>query len=510
MPGEGAELELRGITTRFPGVLANDRVDLTVRSGDIHAIVGENGAGKSTLMSVIYGLVQPDEGEILLRGEPVRFSSPTDAIRAGLGMVHQSFQLFPTLTVAQNVVFGSEPRRFGIVDRERARQEVAGLAAEYGLAVDPGAVVEDLAVGIKQRIEILKALYRDARVLILDEPTAVLAPQERDGLFAVMRRLRERGHTILFITHKLDEVLAVSDRITVLRDGRSVAELVTSETDRETITRHMIGRELVAGRRAPAADAGAVRLEVRDLRVEGEHGRAEVDRVDLTVRSGEILGIAGIAGNGQGALVGAIAGGVSIAGGSIVLDGRELAGLTVAQRRAAGLAYIPEDRHRVGTAASASTAQNLLMGSQRRTGMQRRGWLRTAAVADHARDLVDRYRIRVAGPDVPVGTLSGGNLQKVVVARELEQDPIVLVAEQPTRGVDVGSIEFIHARLLEARDRGMAILLISSELWELRSLSTRILVMYEGGLAGPFDPDATDELTLGLHMTGRADEEVRV
>lgn len=509
MPGDGVELELRGITTRFPGVLANDRVDLTVRSGEIHAIVGENGAGKSTLMSVVYGLVQPDEGEIRLRGEPVRFATPTDAIRSGLGMVHQSFQLFPTLTVAQNVVFGAEPRRLGVIDRDRARREVADLAAEYGLSVDPDAIVEDLAVGIKQRIEILKALYRDARVLILDEPTAVLAPQERDGLFTVMRRLRERGHTILFITHKLDEVLAVSDRITVLRDGRAVADLVTAETDRETITRHMIGRELVAGSRAHANTPGTVRLEVRDLRVEDADGRAEVDGVELTLRAGEILGIAGIAGNGQGPLVGAITGGVVPTSGSIRIDGRELTGLTVAQRRAEGLAYIPEDRHRVGTAASASTAQNLLMGSQRSARMQRRGWLRTGPVHDHAVDLVRRYGIRVAGPDVPVGTLSGGNLQKVVVARELEQDPVVLIAEQPTRGVDVGSIEFIHGRLLEARDRGMAILLVSSELWELRSLSTRILVLYEGRLAGPFDPDETDELTLGLHMTGRADAQVR-
>ncbi len=502
------ELELRGITTRFPGVLANDRVDLSVRAGDIHAIVGENGAGKSTLMSVLYGLVQPDEGEIVLRGTPVRFSSPTDAIRVGLGMVHQSFQLFPTLTVAQNVVFGSEPRRFGVVDRRRARGEVAALAEEYGLAIDPDAVVEELPVGVKQRIEILKALYREARILILDEPTAVLAPQERDGLFTVMRRLRERGHTILFITHKLDEVLAVSDRVTVLRDGRAVAHLVTAETDRETITRHMIGRELIAGRRAPSRTPGEVRLEVRGLRVEDAGGRAEVDDVDLTVRAGEILGIAGVAGNGQGALVRAITGNVATTAGTIRLDGRELAGLTVARRRGAGLAYIPEDRHRVGTAASASTSQNLLMGAQRRAAMQRRGWLRTAAVAEHARTLIDRYDIRVAGPSTAVGTLSGGNLQKVVVARELEKDPVLLIAEQPTRGVDVGSIEFIHGRLLEARDRGMAILLVSSELWELTALSTRILVMFDGRLTGPFDPDTTDELTLGLHMTGRASTEV--
>jgi general nucleoside transport system ATP-binding protein len=498
----GTELELRGITKRYPGVLANDRVDLTVRGGDIHAIVGENGAGKTTLMSILYGLIPPDEGRILVRGQPVNFDSPRDAIRAGLGMVHQAFKLFPSLTVAENVVYRDEPRRFGLIDRKRADALVGGLAHEYGLSVDPRARVDDLPVGVLQRVEILKALYRDARVLILDEPTAVLAPQERDGLFTVLRRLREGGHTIVFITHKLGEVLAISDRVTVLRDGRAVAELVTAETDQRTITRHMTGRDVAFTVRPDHARVGAPRLHVEGLRIDRAGERPAVQDVTLTVHAGEIVGIAGIAGNGQNELVETITGLRTPDGGRIVIDGTDVSAATVAARRAAGLAYIPEDRHRVGTAGGGSTRDNLLMGFQRGEAFQRRRWLKRDAVDAHATRLIDDYGIRVSGPDTTVGTLSGGNLQKVVVARELEHDPAVLVAEQPTRGVDVGAIEFIHEQLVAARDADCAVLLLSAELWELLALSTRILVIFEGRIVAELDPVTTDELTVGWHMTG--------
>ena len=505
--GATTELELAGITKRFPGVVANDGVDLSVRTGEIHAIVGENGAGKTTLMSILYGLLQPDEGRIVVEGREVHFHSPQDAIAAGLGMVHQAFKLFPSMTVADNVVYGSEPRRFGLVDRRRAVSLVRDLAEEYGLAVDPTAVVEELPVGVLQRVEILKALYRDARVLILDEPTAVLAPQERDGLFRVLRRLRDGGHTILFITHKLGEVMELCDRVTVLRDGRSVAVLEVAATDRRTITHHMTGREVHIGERAPAGTPGEVRLRVDGLTVHGPHTLPLVDDVSLTVAGGEIVGVAAIAGNGQNELIEAIAGLRHADRGRISVDGTDLATRSVQERRAGGLAYIPEDRHRVGTAGSGSVRDNLLMGYQRQTGFQRRRWLRQDAVTEHATRLIDDYRIRVASHQTSVGTLSGGNLQKVVVAREVEHDPAVLIAEQPTRGVDVGAIEFIHARLLEARDAGSAVLLVSAELWELLALSTRIIVLFEGRVVAELDPEDTDELTLGWHMTGGGEHE---
>jgi general nucleoside transport system ATP-binding protein len=496
------ELELRGITKRYPGVIANDGVDLSVRTGEIHAIVGENGAGKTTLMSILYGLIPPDEGEIVVQGEHVHFASPLDAIRAGLGMVHQAFKLFPSLSVAENVVYRDEPRRFGLVDRRRAEQLVADLALEYGLHVDPAAKVDELPVGVLQRVEILKALYRDARVLILDEPTAVLTPQERDGLFTVLRRLREGGHTIIFITHKLHEVMALCDRVTVLRDGRSVAVLDTATTDRRTITHHMTGRDVSLGERAPATEVGGPRLEVSGLRIEGGHGLPVVDDVDLTVRHREILGIAAIAGNGQNELVEAIVGLRHVDRGRVVVDGHDITDASVRERREAGVAYIPEDRHRVATAGAGTTRENLFMGYQRHDVFQQRGWLKRDAVKRHAARLIDDYGIRVASQDTPVGTLSGGNLQKVVAAREIEHAPAVLIAEQPTRGVDVGAIEFIHARLLAARDAGSAIVLISAELWELLALSTRIVVLFEGRRVGEFDPEVADEVTLGLHMTG--------
>ncbi|MFP5333500.1 MAG: ABC transporter ATP-binding protein [Acidimicrobiia bacterium] len=496
------ELELRRITKRFPGVVANDAVDLTVRSGEIHAIVGENGAGKTTLMSMLYGLFPPDEGEILVRGEPVHFHSARDAIDAGLGMVHQAFKLFPTLTVAENVVFRDEPTRRGMIDREASRTRVAELARTYGLAVDPSAVVETLPVGVLQRVEILKALYRDARILILDEPTAVLTPQERDMLFDVIRRLRDAGRTILFITHKPGEVMAVSDRVTVLRNGRSVAELVTSETSPAEITRHMVGRDVELDRRAQAHQAGDTVLSVDGLTVLGEHDRVVVDDVSFCVRAGEIVGVAGVAGNGQTEMIEALAGLRQAERGQVKLAGSDITHADVATRRRRGLAYVPEDRHLVGATHHGTVWENLMMGHHREAEISRRGWFRFDGVRQVASALVERFAIKASSVSTSAATLSGGNLQKLVVAREMAYEAPLLIAEQPTRGVDIGAIEFIHRQLLNYRDAGGALLLVSAELSEILALSTRVLVMFEGRVVAELDPARVDEQEIGRYMTG--------
>jgi simple sugar transport system ATP-binding protein len=502
------ELELRGITKRYPGVLANDAVNLAVRPAEIHAIVGENGAGKTTLMSLLYGLFPPDEGEIIIRGESVRFSSALDAIAAGLGMVHQSFKLFPTLSVADNVVFRQEPSRRGLIDRAASVARVQDLADRYGLAVDPDAVVEDLPVGVLQRVEILKALYRDAQVLILDEPTAVLTPQERDKLFEVIKRLRHAGRTILFITHKLGEVMAISDRVTVLRNGRSVADLVTAQTDPAEITRHMTGRAVDLAWRAPLREPDQVVLGVKGLTAMGGHGRPAVEGATFEVHSGEIVGVAGVAGNGQSELVEALCGLRETEAGSVVLSGKDITGADVASRRAAGLAYIPEDRYGVGTTKQASVADNLLMGHHHRPDIQQRGWFDRGAVARLTRRLVEVFGIKVGSASSPVSNLSGGNLQKVVVAREMEHGTPLLIAEQPTRGLDIGAIEFVHGQLVEYRDQGGAVLMVSAELSEILALSTRILVMFEGRIVATLDPRSVAEPQIGLYMTGAHQEAV--
>ncbi|MGH8959183.1 MAG: ABC transporter ATP-binding protein [Acidimicrobiia bacterium] len=495
-------LELRGISKSFPGVRANDDVDLAVRRGDIHAIVGENGAGKTTLMSILYGLTSPDSGEIVIGGRNVHFNSALDAIAAGLGMVHQAFKLFPTMTVAENVVFRNEPRRGFLLDRDEAAERVRALGSDYGLVVDPRARIEDLPVGVLQRVEILKALYRDAQVLILDEPTAVLTPQERDNLFVTLRRLKERGRTVIFITHKLAEVMAVSDRVTVLRGGRAIAHLDTASTSPAEMSRLMTGRNVDLDRRPPPSAVGAPVLTVADLTVRDENGFVQVDDVSFQVRSGEILGVAAVAGNGQHELIEAICGLRTPDRGSIVVGGREVATADMAATRESGLAYIPEDRHRVGTAAGGEVWANLVMGFQRLERFRRGRFIRRAEVDAHARRIVADYDVRVSGPEVSAATLSGGNLQKVVVGREMSHAAPLLVAEQPTRGVDVGAIEFLHRQLVDYRDQGGGVLLVSAELWELLALSTRIVVMYEGRIVADLDPGETDEAELGFFMTG--------
>ncbi|MGH8925841.1 MAG: ABC transporter ATP-binding protein [Acidimicrobiia bacterium] len=495
-------LELRGISKSFPGVRANDDVDLEVRKGEIHAIVGENGAGKTTLMSILYGLTSPDAGEIMVDGQSVRFTSALDAIAAGLGMVHQAFKLFPTMTVAENVVFRNEPRHGIFLDREEAAERVRALGSEYGLAVDPQARIEDLPVGVLQRVEILKALYRDAQVLILDEPTAVLTPQERDNLFVTLRRLKERGRTVIFITHKLAEVMAVSDRVTVLRAGRAVAHLDTASTSPAEMSRLMTGRTVDLDSRPPPSNLGAPVLTVAHLTVRDEHGFARVDDVSFEVRSGEILGVAAVAGNGQHELIEAICGLRSPDQGSIAVGERDVATADIATTRQSGLAYIPEDRHRVGTAAGGEVWANLVMGFQRLKRFRRGRFIRRAEVEEHARRIIADYDVRVSGPDVSAHTLSGGNLQKVVVGREMSHAAPLLVAEQPTRGVDVGAIEFFHRQLVDYRDKGGGVLLLSAELRELLALSGRMVVMYEGRIVAELDPAETDEAELGFFMTG--------
>ena len=496
------ELELRSITKRYPGVVANDAIDVTVHAGEVHAIVGENGAGKSTLMSILYGLVTPDEGQILVRGEPVRFRSPLDAIDAGLGMVHQSFQLFPTMTVAENVVYGREPRRGPFIDRAAARRSVADLADRFGLGVDVDERVENLGVGALQRVEILKVLHRDARVLILDEPTAVLTPQERDALFDVVGQLRDTGRTILFITHKLNEVVEISDRVTVLRRGRVVDEMLVADTTPAEMSLAMTGRNVDTGRRRPGHAVGERVLHVEGLDVDDADGVRRVSDVDLDVAAGEIVGIAGVTGSGQNELVEALIGLRAAAGGVIRLGDVDLGPLGVRERRDAGLSFVPEDRHRVGSAGGCSTSENLLMGYQWHDRFQRRQWLRRSAVTEHAERLIRDFDIKVSSADQHVRDLSGGNLQKVVVAREMTHDGSVLVVEQPTRGVDIGAIEFIHGQIVDQRDAGRAVVLVSTELGEILALSTRIFVMFGGRIVAELDPNDVDEVEIGLYMTG--------
>jgi general nucleoside transport system ATP-binding protein len=500
------ELEAVGVVKRYGSVLANDGVDLSVERGEIHAVMGENGAGKSTLMSILYGLQQPDAGVIRLRGEETRFRSPLDAIAHGMGMVHQAFKLFNSLTVWENIVFGREPRRGPFIDRRAARATVAELAAARGLVVDPDAVLGRLSVGVRQRVEILKALYRDARILILDEPTAVLTPQERDGLFAVMRRLVGEERTILFVTHKLHEVMAITDRVTVLRDGRVVERMKTRETTARDIVRAMTGRSVSLRVDKAPAHPGPPLLEATDLTVASPSGRRLVDKASFAVRAGEIVGVAGVAGNGQTELVEALVGLRSLDGGGVRIGGRDVSAADVSARRDAGFAWIPEDRASVGSALPASAADNLAMGFHRAPPLARRGFIDGAAVVARARALIEKFGVRIVGPQAPAGSLSGGNLQKLVVARELSHEAPALIAEQPTRGVDVGATEFIHGRLVAERDAGRAVLLVSAELGEVLALSDRILVMYEGRILAETPQAEADEATLGLLMAGRTPE----
>ncbi|QKJ20070.1 ABC transporter ATP-binding protein [Microbacterium hominis] len=501
------KLELRGITKRFGSLTANDHIDLVVEPGEIHALLGENGAGKSTLMNVLYGLYQADEGDILLGDEVQHFRGPGDAMAAGIGMVHQHFMLIPVFTVAENVMLGHESTKaLGALDLAKARQHVRDVADRFGFQVDPDALVGDLPVGVQQRVEIIKALSRDAKVLVFDEPTAVLTPQETDELMGIMRQLRDEGTSIVFITHKLREVREVADRITVIRLGKVVGEAEPTASNAE-LASLMVGRavELTVQKEPPQVRDGG--LQIKDLRVLTAEGTVVVDGVSFDVRPGEVLAVAGVQGNGQTELVEAIVGLAERVTGSISLDGTELVGKTVRGILDEGVGFVPEDRTEDGLVGAFSVAENLILDRSGDSAFVRGGTIRRALLDDFARARIEEYDIRTQGPDVPAGTLSGGNQQKVVIAREMSRDLKLLVAAQPTRGVDVGSIEFIHTRIVETRDAGIPVVVVSTELDEVAALADRIVVMYRGGIVG-IVPGDTPRDVLGLMMAGeRPDSE---
>ena len=496
------KLELRGITKRFGNLVANDNIDLVVEPGEIHCLLGENGAGKSTLMNVLYGLYTADEGEVLLDGVVQHFTGPGDAMAAGIGMVHQHFMLIPVFTVAENVMLGHEQTLSGgRLDLAAARERVGEIAARFGFHVDPDALIEDLPVGVQQRVEIIKALSRDAKVLIFDEPTAVLTPQETDELMAIMRQLKEAGAAIVFITHKLREVREVADRITVVRRGAVVGEALPTSTDAELATM-MVGRavELTVQKEAPKISESL--LEVEGLEVRDERGTVLVDDISFTVRGGEVLVVAGVQGNGQTELAEAIVGLQHHASGSIRLNGAELLGRTVRQVLDAGVGFVPEDRSTDGLVGKDFTvAENLMLDRTNGPPFVRRGVLQLGLLDTFATKTVEDYDIRTQGISEPVARLSGGNQQKVVLARELSKDLRLLVAAQPTRGVDVGSVEFIHKRIVETRDAGVPVIVVSTELDEASGLGDRILVMYRGRIVG-IVPSTTPRDVLGLMMAG--------
>ena len=499
------KLELRGITKRFGSLVANDHIDLVVRPGEIHALLGENGAGKSTLMNVLYGLYQADEGDILLDDAVQHFRGPGDAMAAGIGMVHQHFMLIPVFTVAENVMLGHETTTgLGALDLNAARQHVRDVAARFGFEVDPDAIVGDLPVGVQQRVEIIKALARDAKVLVFDEPTAVLTPQETDELMAIMRQLRDEGTSIVFITHKLREVRAVADRITVIRLGKVVGEAEPTATNAE-LASLMVGRavELTVHKNPPRIGEGG--LIVRDLRVITSEGAVVVDDVSFDIRPGEVLAVAGVQGNGQTELVEAIVGLGERVDGSIVLDGVELVGKSIRGILDEGVGFVPEDRTEDGLVGTFTVAENLILDRSGDADFVRGGTIRRAALEEFAKARITEYDIRTQGADVPAGTLSGGNQQKVVIAREMSRDLRLLVAAQPTRGVDVGSIEFIHTRIVETRDAGVPVLVVSTELDEVTALADRIAVMYRGAIVG-IVPSNTPRDVLGLMMAGETPE----
>ncbi len=499
-------LELSGITKRFPGVVANDHVDFDLVQGEVHALLGENGAGKSTLMSILYGLYHPDEGEIRLNGAPLRIDSPHVAIDNGIGMVHQHFMLIPVMSVAENIVLGVEPHRGPFLDLDAAEERVRELSERFGLAVRPEARIDSISVGMQQRVEILKALYRGAEILILDEPTAVLTPQEAEELFAIVRSLQAEGKSIIFISHKLNEVLQIADRITTLRFGKQVGTVPRAGATQESLARMMVGREVVLRVEKPPAQPGEVLLSAENLVVVDDRGLEACRGVSLEVRAGEIVGIAGVDGNGQSELIDALTGLRQPASGRIVVGGKDVTNASARDVLDNGMGHIPEDRQRRGLVLDFSLAENLALHDYRTPPESRFGWLFPRRLVERARRLLKEFDVRGGGPQTPAAALSGGNQQKVVVAREVSRDPRVLVAAQPTRGLDVGAIEFVHRRLVTERDEGRAIMLVSFELEEILSLSDRILVVYEGRIVGEYPPDVSEE-DLGFAMTGGVKDE---
>ncbi len=501
-------VEFRNITMEFPGVRANDDVTLSIRKGEIFALVGENGAGKSTLMNILYGIQAPTRGELRIKGKTITEFNPKNTIALGVGMVHQHFMLVPSFTVAQNIVLSREPRKLGILyDLEAANRAVAALSEEYGLDVNPTDVVGQLSVGLQQRVEILKTLYRGAEILILDEPTAVLTPQETDELFAVLRRVvAEKDMTVIIITHKLYEVMAISDRVGVLRQGRLIGIEETKNVNERILASMMVGREVLQDPVEKKDLAGEVKISVRDLQVPDDRGLPAVKGLSLEVRAGEILGIAAIEGNGQSQLLEAITG-MRPYSGTITIAGQDIRGMNPGQIRELGLSHVPEDRLSTGVSAQADIADNLLMGRHKNREFTKfRFNQNQKAIREYAARIFEKFDIRAAGVDTIVGSLSGGNMQKVVIAREFSFDSDVCVIAQPTRGVDIGAIEFIHNRILEKKEEGAAILLCSADLDEVLRLSDRVITLYEGRITGDFDKDHLEKTEIGYYMTGSRQE----
>jgi len=502
-------VEMVNIVKKFPGVLANDHVTIRIKKGEIHAIVGENGAGKSTLMNQLYGLYHPDEGDILINGKKVTIKGPKDAIKNGIGMVHQHFMLVDTLTVAENIVLGSEPVKGLNFDIKEARKQVKELSEKYGLFVDVDAKIEDIPVGMQQRVEILKTLYRGANIIILDEPTAVLTPQEVEELFVIMRKLKSDGKTILFISHKLHEVMEISDRITVMRLGKVTGELETSKTNPKEIARHMVGRDVVLRvEKAPHKPKEKV-FEIKDLVVKDNRGLLAVNKVSFDIRKGEIVGIAGVAGNGQTELVEAITGLRKIEDGKIYFEGKDVTHFTPKQLRELGLAHIPEDRLKHGLIEEFEAYYNVILGQHYKPPFSNGTFLNHKEIFEYTKNLMEEFDVRPRRIQHLGGNFSGGNQQKLVVGREIRMNPKFLVVAQPTRGLDVGAIEFIHKQILKMREMDVGILLISMELEEIFSLSDRIIVMYEGEIMGEVKPEETTVEEVGLMMTGQRLVEAR-
>ncbi len=502
-------VEMRGIVKQFPGVRANDHVDFDVRSGEIHGLLGENGAGKTTLMKMLYGLERPDEGEILFDGKPQSLASPHDAISAGVGMVHQNFMLVDPMSVAQNVALGLPSTRGLRTDLDVVGDRIRELSETYGLDVHPDAIVADLSVGEQQRVEIIKALYRDASILILDEPTAVLTPQEVDEFFAFLDEMRNRGHSIIFISHKLHEVIALTDRVTVLRDGRNAGTVATRDTDKHDLAQRMVGREFTMVRTLPPVDRGKIRLEIDDVHAFTPRGTPGLQGVSLTVSGGEIVGIAGVSGNGQVQLTRAIAGLHPIASGRIRIDGVDSDGRSVRDIMDCGLAFVPEERNRDGMINEFSVAENLILRDPANPRFVRNGLYRFDKIADHSAALINKFAVKSPSADVPISSLSGGNAQKVILARELSRDPAVLVIAQPTRGLDIGASEFIRDEIVAARGRGTAVLLVSEDLEELLAVSDRIAAIFDGRLMGILDRRDADPGLIGLMMAGETLEDAK-
>jgi len=504
-------VEMTGITKRFGDVVANDGVDFRLERGTVHALLGENGSGKTTLMSVLYGLYDEDAGTIRVDGEPREFDTPRDAMDAGIGMIHQHFQLVEPMTVLQNVILGHEPTENGFVDEAAAREEIEAISSRYDFDVDRhlDTPVQDLDLGVRQRVEIVKSLYRGAEVLVLDEPTAVLTPQEVEGLFDVMAELTADGRSLIFITHKLDEALRAADDVTVLRDGEAVGTVDAAGTTEQELARMMVGREVLFERRERTTEPGDPVLAAEGLRVRDDRDLERVRGVDLTVREGEILGIAGVQGNGQTELVEAVTGLRSVEDGTVRFHGDDVTGTSRRSRIESGIAYVPEDRQAEGLVQDYDLVKNALLGNQTIAPFVSRGLVDWPTVRGHAADIVEEYDVQPPNPRAEAASLSGGNQQKFIVGREIEHDPDVMVASHPTRGVDIGSIEFIHDRLLDLREEGLAILFVSSKLEEIRKLSDRIAVMYEGEFVDVVDPEAVTEEELGLLMAGHDPGEVR-